>query len=234
MQRLTLVALVFFVEGVSAESVGPASAAPSQGNLILNGGFEEWTALAPNVVRRETVKNLRLAPPDLAPTGWVPAREVVRGQGPTAVLARDDKVKHSGAYSVRIENRAMRDITYVFYSTHGFAKRRHDARNIRPNRRYLLRWWVKGKDIAPSGTGPLMMMFYMSRRQGKWYRTNAHERMPVPKGTFDWRQTHFVFVTGPRARWATFTFQLRWTTGTVWYDDVELIDRGPVVPVETY
>jgi hypothetical protein len=33
---------------------------------------------------------------------------------------------------------------------------------------------------------------------------------------------------------ANFGFQLRWTTGTVWYDDAELLDLGPVVHVETY
>ena len=43
-----------------------------------------------------------------------------------------------------------------------------------------------------------------------------------------------MFLTGFHARWATFTFQLRWTTGTVWYDDVGLLDRGQVASVETY
>jgi hypothetical protein len=163
----------FVVGGVSDGSERSASAPQHQYNLILNGGFERWAALAPSVASRETVKNLRLVPPDLAPTGWSPAREVVRGQGPTAVVARDDKVKHSGSYSVRIENRAMRDITYVSYSTEGSAKRPGDPRNIRPNRRYLLRWWVRGQKVEPSGAGPLMMMYYMSRKQGQWYRTNA-------------------------------------------------------------
>ena len=32
----------------------------------------------------------------------------------------------------------------------------------------------------------------------------------------------------------TCTLQFRWTTGTAWYDDVELVDLGPVVHVETY
>ncbi len=239
-KALTLIAWAFvagacIVAGrVSGASERGASISQAQYNLVRNGSFEEWTALAPNVARRDSVKNLVLIPPNLAPTGWMPAREVRSGQGPTATIARDPKVKHSGAYSVRIENRAMRDITYVSYSKEGFAKRANDPRSIRPNRRYLLRWWVKGKDIEPAGTGPLMMMFYMSQKQGQWSRTNAHERMPVSKETFDWRQRQFVFVTGPHARWATFTFQLRWTTGTVWYDDVELLDRGPVVPVETY
>lgn len=31
-----------------------------------------------------------------------------------------------------------------------------------------------------------------------------------------------------------FSFQLRWATGTIWYDDMELKDLGPVVPVNTY
>jgi hypothetical protein len=32
----------------------------------------------------------------------------------------------------------------------------------------------------------------------------------------------------------TFSLQLRRAKGTVWYDDVELVDLGPVVKVETF
>ena len=60
------------------------------------------------------------------------------------------------------------------------------------------------------------------------------EQSPHPVGTFDWQPRQLVFITDPYARWAGFTFQLRWATGTVWYDDVELVDLGPVVHVETY
>jgi hypothetical protein len=56
----------------------------------------------------------------------------------------------------------------------------------------------------------------------------------LPKGTFDWQRRQLVFITDAYARSISFTLQLRWTTGTVWYDDVELVDLGPVVNVDTY
>jgi hypothetical protein len=175
-----------------------------------------------------------LEPAGLTPVGWVPYREFFKDQQPTATLAMDERVKHSGKRCVRIENRDMRDITYVRYSTDRFAAHPDDPHNLRPNRRYAIRWWVRGQEIDPAGTGPILMMHTYSTKDGKSYGTPTSENLDLPKGTFDWQRREFVFITDPYARWITFTLQLRWTTGTVWYDDVELVDLGPVVHVETY
>ena len=79
------------------------------------------------------------------------------------------------------------------------------------------------------------MMHTVSEKDGQSYRTDASEPgNTLPKGTFDWQRREFVFITDEFAKWATFTFQLRWTTGTAWYDDVEMEDTGPVVHVKTY
>jgi hypothetical protein len=203
--------------------------------MIVNGGFEEWAPLDPNTAKREDVSRVNLVPPGLAPVGWLPVRERVKGQGRTGTVAMDEKVKHSGARSVRIENGDMRDITYLLYATERFAGRLDDPHNIRPNRCYLVRWWVKGEKIAPEGTGPILMMHYTSVKGGKSHRTDASEAGDtLPKGTGDWQRREFMFITDEYAKWATLTFQLRWTTGTVWYDDVEMFDTGPVVHVKTY
>ena len=204
-------------------------------NMVVNGGFEEWGPLDPNAAKREDVSRVNLIPPGLAPVGWLPVRERVKGQARTGTVAMDEKVRHSGARSVRIENGDMRDITYVMYSTERFASRPDDPHNIRPSRRYRVRWWVEGQNIAPDGTGPILMMHYTSAKDGQSYRTDSSEPGDtLPKGTFDWQRREFVFITDEYAKWATFTFQLRWTTGTVWYDDVEMFDTGPVVHVKTY
>jgi len=204
-------------------------------NMIVNGGFEQWAPLDSNTAKREDVGRVNLVPPGLAPVGWLPVRELVKGQARTGTLAMDEKVRHSGARSVRIENGDMRDITYVMYSTERFAGRPDDPHNIRPNRRYLVRWWVKGENIAPDGRGPILMMHCLSVKDGKSYRTDSSEPGDtLPKGTGDWQRREFAFITDEYAKWATFTFQLRWTTGTVWYDDVEMFDSGPVVHVKTY
>lgn len=206
----------------------------AQPSLIANGGFEEWGTLDANIAQRDDVRNVDLVPANTGPVGWTPLRELTKDQARTATITMDETTRHSAARAARLENRDMRDITLVSYSTERYVTQPDDPHNIRPNRRYLLRWWVKGEKVEPSGTGAIMMMFYESQRDGKWSRTNQYEADPRPTGTFDWQQRQFVFITDEDARWACFTFQLRWTTGTIWYDDVELVDLGPVVHVETY
>lgn len=210
-------------------------AAPA--NIIVNGGFDHWAYLDEylddNTLQSEEVRNVDLAPGEVGPVGWVPLRELAKDQARTATIAMDEITRHAGG-AVRIETRDMRDIALVRYSTEAYAGKPDDPHNIRPNRRYRLRWWVKGENIDPTGTGAIMMMFYQSLQDGKWSRTNMSEAYPLSTGTFDWQQHQFVFITDENARWACFNFQLRWTTGTVWYDDVELVDLGPVVHVETY
>ena len=231
--RRTAVALALLACVLPPALAGADGAAPV--NLIANGGFEDWAPLDQNAANREDVRNVDLVPANTGPVGWVPMRELTKDQTRTATITMDEAIKHSGARSVRIQNRDMKDIALVVYSTEAHVAKPEDPHNIQPARRYLLRWWVRGENVEPSGTGPLMMMNYSSQKDGKWYRTDTYELgVPVPTGTFDWQQRQFVFITDGYAKSATFTFQLRWTTGTIWYDDVELSDLGPVVQVETY
>ena len=215
-------------------ALASAASASAAEILIENGGFEVWRPLDPQVARQETVSSIRLLPANMAPEGWFPLREPHKHQGPTATIAMDETVKHGGARSVRIENRDPRDITLVQYTTERFLLRPDDPHNIRPGRRYAVRWWLKAENVESAGAGPILMMSVVSTHDGKTYRTHASEQSPRPVGTFDWQPRQLVFITDPYARWAGFTFQLRWATGTVWYDDVELVDLGPVVHVETY
>ena len=230
------VVYVFCLQAGLCLAAGEEGAAPaaSPRNLLENGGFETWHPLDPNLIRQVKAAGLRLEPAGLAPAGYLPWREAYNDQQPTAALALDEKIRHGGKRSVRIENRDMRDITLVRYSTERFAARPDDPHNIRPNRRYALRWWVSGRDIDPAGTGPILMMDVYSATKGKTYRTFVSEETTLPKGTFDWQRRQLVFITDAYARSISFTLQLRWTTGTVWYDDVELVDLGPVVNVDTY
>ena len=234
--RYTGFGLAAFVLAASLAWAGEEGAAPvaSPQNLLENGGFETWRPLDPNLARQVKAAGLRLEPADSAPAGYLPWREAYKDQQPTATLAMDEKIKHGGKRSVRMENRDMRDITLVRYSTERFTARPQDPHNVRPNRRYALRWWVRGQDIDPTGTGPILMMDIGSAKQGKAYRTFVSEETTLPKGTFDWQRREGIFITDAYACWISFTLQLRWTTGTAWYDDVELVDLGPVVNVDTY
>jgi len=224
MRRLALLALL----------AGALHADPPA-NMLINGGFEDWAPLSAGDARREDVRNVDLTPPGQGPVGWLPYRELTRDQTRTGRISLDETIKHSGARSVRLENGDPRDICCLYYSTEPFAAHPDDPHNIRPNHRYRIRWWVKGDKVQSSGAGPILMLFYYSRRDGKDARTDTYEMgVPLPQGTFDWQRREFIFITDDAARWMGFTLQLRWATGTVWYDDAEMVDLGAVVRVETY
>jgi hypothetical protein len=204
-------------------------------NLLVNGGFEDWAPLAPGVASRQDVRNVDLSPPGQGPVGWLPMRELTRDQTRTGRISLDETIRHGGQRSVRLENGDPRDITVLYYSTEPFVGHPDDPHNIKPSRRYRIRWWVKGENVVPAGAGPILMLFYYSRRGGHDTRTDTYEiGVELPKGTFDWQRREFTFITDDAARWLGFSLQLRWSTGTVWYDDVEMVDLGPVVTVETY
>jgi len=180
---------------------------------IINGGFEAWLS---GSGRTGAVR----------PTGWVPVRETLEGARPGGHIERDTRIRHSGRCSLRIRNENNGSLTYV---------RTQEPVPIEPNRRYVLRWWVRGESVGPGGVGPIMMGYFLARRDGRRDRINlVQPGEDRPRGTFDWQQKQFAFVTCPGATTATFTFQLRYTTGTVWTDDIELIPCEIVTPVDTY
>ena len=201
---------------------------------VENGGFEVWEPLDPRTAGMDGVKCLKLMPESQRPKAWTPFTEDTRERHMTGTVAMDEGVRRSGQRSVRIENGLMTDICGVSYSTEQFIGNPDDPRNIKPNRYYLLSWWVKGENVK-AGTGPIMMMCQMGGKDDKLKRADSYEiGVPLPLGTFDWQRRQFTFITGDDVRWAAFSFQLRWATGTIWYDDITLLDAGPVVKVETY
>jgi hypothetical protein len=211
------------------------SSSPSQQESpprILNGGFELWSPLPADRQRDAMVKNVVLTADHLAPDGWLPGRELGKQEKLSGKIVPDAAQTHSGRWSARLENGDPRDITVLEYSTE-----RNDPPGkpaILPNRRYAVRWWVKGQAVDNGDAGPILMMNVISDRGGRSYRTFFAEGGPLPRGTFDWQRRRLTFITDAHARSAVFSFQLRWATGTIWYDDVELEDLGPVVPVETF
>ncbi len=217
-----------------AEDAGAPGAPPGQTIVpVANGGFETWEPLDQNAANSDYIKSLKLIPENQGPKAWGPFSEDTRERHMTGTVAMDEEVRHSGLRSVRIENGLKTDICGVSYSTEQFAKTPEDPRNIKPNRHYLLRWWVKGENV--DGNGPLLMMCGLSGKNGALKRADSYEQgVALPTGTFDWQRRAFTFITDPEARWVVFSFQLRWASGKIWYDDVELIDLGPVVHVETY
>ena len=216
-----------------AESTGQTPVPPGKSDgLVLKDGFEHWSPLSPEWQRDAMVKNVVLTADKLAPKGWIPGRELGRQTELTGKLLPDTTVKHSGQYSARLESGDLRDITVLQYSTE-----RGDASGtptIRPNRRYVVRWWIKGEGVENGDAGPILMMNVISKKEGQEYRTFSADSSPLPQGTFDWQERELTFITDAYAQSVALSLQLRWATGVIWYDDIELEDIGPVVPVETY
>ena len=220
--------------GGSDEAERPAATAtpvlpPTPAGLVFQDGFEHWSPLSPDRQRDAMVKNVVLTADHLAPENWNPGRELGSRKELTGKVFPDGSVTHSGQYSARLENGDPRDITVLQYSTD-----RGTTTTIRPNRRYMVHWWVKGERVENGDAGPILMMNVISAQENHSYRTFSSEHRPLPEGTFDWQQRQLMFITDAYARSVIFSFQLRWATGIIWYDDVELEDLGPVVPVDVY
>ncbi|HEY3397617.1 MAG TPA: hypothetical protein VGM19_08165 [Armatimonadota bacterium] len=223
---------------VAAVALGRVAAAEP---LIVNGGFEEWVDVmqVPEGLRQrpEVVSVVRI-PENLWPRQWIPMRVPYRTGGPgTSEIALDETVAHSGRRSVRLTSRSTKDITCVEYIGEYALGSAVPPAAIQPNRRYRLTWWVKGLAVLPGGGGAMLEgIYYVSLLNGKGYRTapDYGDQTRPPTGTFDWQQEQFDFLTDAGAKYLAFNLQLRETTGTIWYDDVELQDLGPAMVVETY
>lgn len=191
---------------------------------VVNGGFEEWEQAPPE----------RAIPDGWRPRGWQVVSEYHEMPDKTGIVARDRQVACSGKHSVRLSSTNRAEVTAVAYSTESFAANPQDPRNLRPDRRYLVRWRVKGENVDNStGPGTIMMLYVSGQRDGQRYRVD-HSLALSLSGSFDWQEQSFHFITDQHAAWAVFNLQLRWVTGTVWYDDFELIDLGPVLRVKTF
>jgi hypothetical protein len=236
--------LVLAWAGLTVGRAGADGAAPAPvgENLMVNGGFEEWVdvkLISDYLVHRQDVAGVTRIPADLWPRQWVPFLVPYRTGGPgTAEIAMDETVAHSGKRSVRLTNRSTKNITCVQYTTEYPIGSTETPTPIQPNRHYLLTWWVKGQDVAPGGGGSYLdQVYYVSQSPGgKGHRVtpNWDDQTRAPTGTFDWQQERFDFLTDAGAKFLSFTLELRETTGTLWYDDVELRDLGPGMVVPTF
>ena len=245
LRYLVVLAWVGLLVGRAATSVARAdnpAPAPAGENLISNGGFEDWVdvkLISDYLQHREDVASVVRIPANLWPRQWIPFRVPYRTGGPgTSDIALDETVAHSGKRSVRLTSRSTKDIVCMQYTSEYPIGAAPPPPQIQPNRHYLLTWWVKGQDVAPGGGGGYLdQIYYVSQLPGgKGYRgaVNWDDQTRPPTGTFDWQQERFDFLTDAGAKFFAFCLELRETTGTLWYDDVELRDLGPAVVVKTY
>lgn len=218
--------------------VANGQAKPDGKNLMTNASFEtygsfEQMQIHDHIKRARDVKQVQIKESHWM-KNWQPGCHAYEKEIPkTGSVSIDQSVQYDGKVSVKIHNQSLTDITYVDYKPEHF--KGQDKLTIKPNRRYRLTWQVKGQDIQTNndGPGPIMMMYYVTQKNGKSKRVNMYTRGKT-QGDFDWTQKQFDFTTDAHAQTAVFGFQLRRASGTLWYDNIKLLDMGSVTAVESF
>ena len=182
------------------------------GTSIENGGFEDWGAQYVKVPDAE----VKLGS-EGAPLSWL-AR---RGAGEASVgIMKDPLIKHSGLASARIEIAEMRDEASL-----------NQHFSVEPNTSYRVRAWVRGKDIVPGKPGAGIIIWANCGPAGAefWGHQKFLAKQPAQaSGTFDWQLFEFPVKTSPEAARLKVVLQLRYASGTAWFDDVEVVKSETV------
>jgi len=146
---------------------------------------------------------------DGKPDGW--QSNIWGGQPEFAV---DESVGHGAAPSVRISSTAGADASWSYRV------------EVRPKTRYRFSAWIRTEAL--------------DRKTGQGALLNVHELQIEDKsgaidGTSDWKQVVTEFESGPRSTLLLNLLFGGWgqSTGTVWFDDVELQELESSIPVMT-
>ncbi len=200
---------------ICAAAEAPDAVSPA--NVAVNGGFEEWGE-APGKPQDGAASPQT---PDGMPSAWLPCST-------TGVIARDATVKHGGAHAVRIENTDVKAAVGVVQCV-----------DVEPDTRYRINVWLKGENV--SATGGAMILVIGSSDANKADRniwTGACSdvyKQPSPcNGTFEWKMFAFTVDMPAKAKALRMLLELRGASGTLWFDDVEVLRREKIQHVESY
>ncbi|HLX60460.1 MAG TPA: PVC-type heme-binding CxxCH protein [Planctomycetota bacterium] len=146
-----------------------------------------------------------------APFGW---RKVTHNGSGEQTLSN---VAHTGARSIQISSTAGGDISWSA------------AVNVRPNTDYKLSGWIKTENVK----GARGALFNVHELQ----QATPGAVSKALQGTHDWTKIETTFNSGGNQRLTINCLFGGWgqSTGTAWYDDVELIavgTKGPSLPGE--
>lgn len=171
-----------WVDDISIQEVR-AEPASVTGGLLRNAGFEDGSLQAWN---------------------WGVNRKALAKAG------IDTAESHSGAYSLKIENRSDQ-------APHVYGVLRQRVSDIKPNTRYTLGAWVKatGAYRGWMGGGPDWKL-----------------RLRYPSGTYDWQWITTTFVTGDYTEFE-FVIVTEGPTESLWIDDISLQETETVGAVKT-
>ncbi|AHF94262.1 hypothetical protein OPIT5_09690 [Opitutaceae bacterium TAV5] len=201
--------------------------------IPINGGMENWIHFDPPPGRRIP----------LLPGGEIPAGVTVQAEALApfstaedpvkSTLARDADVKHSGKYSLRIENAEDSGITTASISPFP----------VQANTRYVIKLRVKTEGVVPNPKehrGGVHVWTHIGPKDNAlfWDGKNLRINQPIPatlrSGTRDWFQLELPFETKADTGQLRIVLQLRLAKGIVWFDDVEVEKTGSSIPVTSF
>jgi hypothetical protein len=179
-------------------------------NLATNPGFEQW---------HKTRRKHPLRTPDLeddqVPVDWEASMVVGKDEKrPKGAVYKDTEVKHEGDASVRIENGDKKTSTSIV---------RWDL-PAKPETTYRITVWFKGKGIAYGKGGQAMVWFSAGPKKGYWGDRKGTYKALKKAGDYDWTPVTCQFTTRDVDELFYVNINFRWGTGTLWVDDVELIE----------
>jgi hypothetical protein len=189
----------------------------SANNIAISGDLEVWVPFEVPTHSRPVVKlPENLTPERFDATVDVPGDDNSLPVGVT--IAPDRMHKHGGDIAARIENTDQEQT--------GVLSLREIP--VEPNTEYLVRVWIKGEDIAGdlrSKRGAAVWVKY-GPKEDFWKSPLTGSKMFMPEnpaGTFPWTKFEFKFSTPADIGLLRVSLQLRKATGTLWFDDLEVI-----------
>ena len=196
-------------------------------NIVINGDMEAWEAVTPPTNSSPVPK----FPENVWPEHFDSDVEVpddFDASQPTGVSIAPDRLdKHGGDSSAKMENTVPRQSSALWTR----------ELPVEPNTEYLVRVWIKGKDIAEDNDRTHGAIVWVKDGPGPgqvWWTsptTKSEYNVPVVnQGSFPWTQYEFTFHTAEDSSLLRVSLQLRRTTGTIWFDDLEVIPMGKGKP----
>jgi hypothetical protein len=96
--------------------------------------------------------------------------------------------------------------------------------------RYLLRFDVKAKNLAIANAargGSFSAYVHVVNKDGSHGANLGSDQATLHGGSFDWLRREVLINVPKEAKELTVIFQFQRMTGTVWIDNVQLVNCGP-------
>ena len=134
----------------------------------------------------------------------------------------DSEVFHSGSYSMKLGGGTTEDQVVVRQTING----------LNPEKYYKLSGYIKAEKYYPHDTGkpvgPALRVDASTGSTTMYWIANVPVK-PNTENTYDWTYTEIVFTPGSEQLYLS--CRMEKGSGTVWYDDLSLVEYEPCVSV---